>query len=228
MAARVLIILAVLAILPARVAHAREQRNGSLGATCVDKEIADRLAVKRRRRGADPRWFVKAQRHELSATGGYFVSDLFSATYIVGGAYTFHMTEDTAVEASFSVTHADAELARAIEDNRAQVVKDVYSRQLFASSLLLFYPAHGKMRIGGSIVHFDVHFDLGVGVVDSSTSRGAAGVGGVGLKFFMGKAWAFRIDARDHVYRQDLLDAKFLVNDVAVTAGLSLFLPLGF
>jgi hypothetical protein len=43
----------------------------------------------------------------------------------------------------------------------------------------------------------------------------------------MGKAVALRIDVRDHVYRQELLAERFLVNDVSMTAGLSLFLPLG-
>jgi hypothetical protein len=42
---------------------------------------------------------------------------------------------------------------------------------------------------------------------------------------FMGKAMAFRIDARNRTFRQELLDDRFLVNDTAVTASLSLFLP---
>lgn len=197
-------------------------------AECIDQELADKLAVKRKRRGRDPRDFVKAQRHELSAGGGWYVSDLFSATYVVGAAYTYHMTEDAAVEASFSMTHADAELARALEGGRVEVIDDTYARVTFATSALLWYPVHGKLRAGGSIVHFDIHLDLGVGVVDSPTSRGAAGVAGVGVKLFFGRAVALRIDARDHVYRQELLDSKFLVNDVSVTAGLSVFLPLGF
>jgi hypothetical protein len=41
----------------------------------------------------------------------------------------------------------------------------------------------------------------------------------------MGQAWAFRIDARNRTFRQDLLDERFLVNDAAITAGISLFLP---
>jgi outer membrane beta-barrel protein len=210
------------ALAPA-VAHARADR-----AACVDQELLDKLAVKRKRRGRDPRDFVKAQRHELSAAGGYYVSDLFSGTWVAGGSYTYHMTEDAAVEASFFYTHADAELARAIEDGRAEVVKDTYSPITFASSLLLWSPVHGKLRAGGSIVHFDIHLDLGVGVVDSETSRGAAGIWGVGVKLFSGRAMAIRIDARDHIYRQELLDERFLVNDFSVTAGLSLFLPFGF
>jgi outer membrane beta-barrel protein len=197
-------------------------------ADCIDQELADKLSVKRKRRGRIPREFVKAQRHELSLQGGWYVSDLFSGSPVTGFSYTFHMTEDAAVEASYVMTHHDSELARAIEDGRAQLIKDVYAPVSFASSTLLYYPMHGKLRVGGSIVYFDVHMDLGVGVVDSPTSRGAMGVGGLGFKLFWGKAVAIRFDARDHVYRQELLDSKFIVNDVSVTVGLSMFLPWGF
>jgi len=86
-------------------------------------------------------------------------------------------------------------------------------------------PVYGKLRLGGSIVHFDLHADIGVGVIDSKTSRGAAGVLGFGIKLFTGQAVAFRIDARNRTFRQDLLDERFLVNDSAITAGLSVFLP---
>jgi outer membrane beta-barrel protein len=196
-------------------------------AMCIDKEIADRLAVKRKRRGAVDRLFVKQQRHELTVSGGYYNSDLFSGTWMVGGAYTFHMTEQTAVEFGGAWTHANADVIRAIEEQRGEVLEDDYARVLFAESLLLWSPVYGKLRLGGSVVHFDIHLDAGVGVVDSATSRGAAGVAGLGMKIFAGRAVAFRIDARNRVFRQELLDESFLVNDAAVTAGLSLFLPFG-
>ncbi|MND02126.1 hypothetical protein D3C83_213960 [compost metagenome] len=48
---------------------------------------------------------------------------------------------------------------------------------------------------------------------------------GFGIKLFAGTAVAFRIDARNHTFRQELLDERFLVNDAQVTAGFSLFLP---
>ena len=59
----------------------------------------------------------------------------------------------------------------------------------------------------------------------SSTSRGAAGVVGFGVKLFMGQAVAFRLDARNRTFRQELLGERFLVNDSALTASLSVFLP---
>lgn len=192
---------------------------------CIDKEIADRLSVKRKRRGVVDRLFIKQARHEFSATGGYYLSDLFSATYVVGGSYTYHMTEDTAVEFSGAFTHANADTIVAIENGRVSVLDDAFARVTFVESALLWTPVYGKLRFGGTIMRFDIHLDLGVGVVDSQTSRGASGMAGVGLKLFVGKAVAFRIDVRDRVFRQELLDERFLVNDVAITSGISVFLP---
>jgi outer membrane beta-barrel protein len=194
-------------------------------AMCIDQEIADRLAIKRKRRGAVDRLFVKQGRHELSAGGGYYASDLLSGTYLVGGSYTYHMTDETAVEFAGWWTHANADLIRALESSRGVVLSDTYARMIFAESLLVWSPVYGKLRLGGSVVHFDLHADLGVGVIDSTTSRGAAGILGFGIKLFLGQAVAFRVDARNRTFRQELLDERFLVNDSAITASLSLFLP---
>jgi outer membrane beta-barrel protein len=192
---------------------------------CIDQEIADRLAIKRKRRGAVDRLFVKQGRHELSIDAGYYASDLLSGTYIAGGSYTYNMTDETAVEFAGWWTHANADVVRALEDKRGVVLTDTYARMIFAESLLVWSPVYGKLRLGGTIVHFDLHADAGVGVIDSNTSRGAAGVVGFGIKLFSGQAVAFRIDARDRTFRQDLLDERFLVNDLAITMGLSVFLP---
>jgi outer membrane beta-barrel protein len=192
---------------------------------CIDQEIADRLAIKRKRRGAVDRLFVKQHRHELAVGGGYYASDLLSGTYLLQGSYTFHMTDETAVEFAGAWTHANADIIRTLEDGRATVLEDTYARMIFGESLLVWSPVYGKLRLGGSIVHFDLHAEVGVGVIDSKTSRGASGVAGFGIKLFIGQAMAFRVDARNRTFRQELLDERFLVNDSAITASLSLFLP---
>ena len=192
---------------------------------CIDQEIADRLAIKRKRRGAVDRLFVKQGRHELTLGGGYYASDLLSGTWLTNGSYTYHMTDETAVEFGAAYTHANADVIRALEDKRGVVLTETYARMIFAESLLVWSPVYGKLRLGGAIVHFDLHADIGVGVIDSKTSRGASGVLGFGMRLFMGKAAAFRIDARNRTFRQELLDERFLVNDSAITASLSLFLP---
>jgi outer membrane beta-barrel protein len=172
------------------------------------------------------RIFVKQARHEVSTTGGYYVSDLFSSTWVAGGAYTFHMTESTAIELGVAFTHANADVVRAIEDGRATLLEDAYAPVRFVESLLVLTPVYGKLRLGGAIARFDLHADVGVGVVDSVTRRGVAGVAGVGMKLFVGNAVAIRLDARDRIFRQDLLAERFWVNDLSLTLGVSLFLPV--
>jgi outer membrane beta-barrel protein len=193
--------------------------------TCIDQDIADRLAVKRKRRGAVDRLFVKQHRHEITIGGGYLASDLLSGTYLVSASYTYHMTDETAVEFGGAFTHANADLIRSIEDNRGVVLTDTFADEWIGESLLVWSPVYGKLRLGGSIVHFDLHGDAGVGVIATDTSRGAAGVVGFGVRLFMGQAFAFRIDARDRIFRQELLDEQFLVNDTAITASISMFVP---
>lgn len=192
---------------------------------CIDQAIADRLALKRKRRGAVDRLFVKQARHELSLAGGYYASDLFSSTYIVGGSYGYYMTEETSVELAAAYARANADIIRALEDRRGQAIGDTSDRVMFFESLLMWHPIYGKLRLGGTIMHFDLGAGLGVGVVDAETSRGAAGALGLGAKLFVGRALAIRLDLRNRTFYQELLDQRFLVNDSAVTLGVSLFLP---
>ncbi|MEZ4359076.1 MAG: outer membrane beta-barrel domain-containing protein [Kofleriaceae bacterium] len=193
---------------------------------CIDQAIAERLAVKRKRRGAVDRLFVKQARHELTAGGGYYSSDLFSSTYILTGSYTYYMTEETGVEFAAAYTKANADIIRALEDRRGQALGDTAGRTVFFESLLMWAPIYGKLRLGGSVLHFDLNAGIGVGVVDSETSRGASGALGLGMKLFFGRALAVRLDARNRTFYQELLDKRFLVNDSAITLGLSLFLPM--
>jgi outer membrane beta-barrel protein len=192
---------------------------------CIDEDVKADLFAKRRQRTSRDRLFQQTNRHELSLQGGYYVSDVFDGTYVYGASYGYHMTEDLAVEASASrsqlISSGGPELERtfAVLQDRTQ---DVW---LFNADLV-WAPAHAKIRLGGSITHFDLYFVAGAGVVDSALSRDIAGNGGLGMKFFLGRAYAFRVDVRDHIFRQQLLSETMLVNDITVTAGLSLYLPM--
>ena len=193
---------------------------------CIDQNVKADLFAKRQMRGTRDRLFQQTNRHEIMLQGGYYVSDLFDGTYVFGAAYAYHMTEDLAVEASGSYTRitsgASAELERVFS-----VLGTTNRRQLMFNADLLWVPAHGKMRIGGSINHFDLYLAAGAGVVDSALSSDIAGNGGFGLKFFLGRAVAVRIDVRDYVYRQQLLSEKVFVNDLTTMLGVSLYLPVG-
>ena len=186
------------------------------GDACIDENIKADLFAKRRIRTTRDRLFQQTNRHELTIQGGYYVSDLFDGTYTYGAAYTYHMTEDLAVEASGGYTSIASaggpELERAF-----QVLQGKPRRQLTFDTDLVWVPAHAKMRLGGSITHLDLYVALGGGVVDSVLSSDLAGNGGIGMKFFLGHAVAIRFDVRDHIFREQLLAEKVFVNDLTTT-----------
>ena len=76
-------------------------------AQCVDEELKQDLVGGRHYRGVQERLFQKAFRHELSVMGGLYAADLYSSSWTLGGAYTFHFSEDLGLEASLARFFAD-------------------------------------------------------------------------------------------------------------------------
>jgi outer membrane beta-barrel protein len=192
---------------------------------CIDENVKADLFAKRKKRDVRDRLFQQTNRHELTLLGGYYVSDLFDGTYLVGGSYAYHMTEDFAVEAHGAWTHLGSSAEPGLE--RIFVLLGTGNRrELLFHADLVWSPAHGKLRLGGAIQHFDLYFAGGAGVIDSVLSSDIAGNAAVGLKFFLGRAIAIRFDVRSYVYRQQLLARKEWVNDVTSTIGFGVFLPV--
>jgi outer membrane beta-barrel protein len=201
---------------------------GAASADCVDEaEKARLLEAKRGRLSSVDRDVPKAGRHELSLWAGYYVSDLLDGTFVVTGAYTYHLTEDWGIEASFGWSKLRSSVASRLEADRGVSVLPPDDRVLLLFTDLVWAPLHGKAQLfTASIVHFDFYLVAGAGVIDNSTSLGAAGQFGVGMKMFLHPAVAVRVDVRDHLYQQQVLATHQYVNDFAVTLGLSLLLPV--
>jgi len=198
-------------------------------AQCIDEAIRDELNARRRYRGVQRRLFLKAGRHELSAMGGVYSADLLSSSYLLEGAYTFHVTEDLGLEAAFAYTRANSQLVRIIENDRGISLIRVDAPVFVYQAHLLWTLAYGKLRwFGGSITRFDFFLALGGGITDNQTARGLTFSGGVGFKFYLAKWLALRFDVRDQVLQQEILGESVVVNNVAATLGLSIFIPFGF
>lgn len=198
-------------------------------AQCIDEAIRDELNARRRYRGVQERLFLKAGRHELSFLGGFYANDLLSSSYLLQGAYTFHVSEDLGLEASFAYTRANSELVRIIEADRGISLVRIDAPVYVYQAHLLWNLAYGKLRwFASGITRFDFYLSLGGGVTDNQTARGLTFSGGFGLKFYLASWFALRIDVRDQVLQQELLGESAIVNNLAATLGLSLFLPFGF
>jgi outer membrane beta-barrel protein len=198
-------------------------------AQCIDEAIRDELNARRRYRGVQERLFQKARRHELSVMGGVYSADLLSSWYLAQGAYTFHVTEELGLEASFAYSRADSEIVRIIENDRGITLLRIDSPVYIYQAHVLWSVAYGKMRwFGGKIGRFDFYLSIGGGVTDNQSARGLTFSGGVGMKFYVGRWFAFRIDIRDQVLSQELLGESTIVNNVAATLGMSIFMPFRF
>jgi outer membrane beta-barrel protein len=199
------------------------------GAQCIDEAIRDELNARRQYRGVQERLFQKALRHEISALGGVYAADLMSSSWLAGGAYTFHFSEDLGLEASFGYTRAKAEVVKLIEDRLStDLVRENVPVFLYEGHLV-WSLAYGKLRwFGSHISRFDFNLALGGGVTDNRSARGLTFSGGFGLKFFPNSWLAVRIDVRDQVLSQELLGESRIVNNLIGTLGLSVFIPFGF
>jgi outer membrane beta-barrel protein len=199
-------------------------------AQCVDDELKQELIGGRHYRGVEDRLFTKAYRHELSAMGGYYAADLYSSNWLAGGAYTFHFSEDLALEASVAFTRFRSAVTDTYEARypEVQITQSTNNPGRLYFGHIVWSFAYGKLRwLGGGISRFDFNLALGAGVTDDSTALGLTGSAGFGAKLFFGKWFAVRWDVRDHLLREALLGDEHLVNDILVTLGASVFIPFG-
>jgi outer membrane beta-barrel protein len=195
-------------------------------AQCIDEAIRDELNARRRYRGVRERIFQKAGRFEVSVMGGVYAADLLSASYLVQGALSYHVTEDIGLEASFAYSRAESALVRLIEQDRGITLLRLDAPVFVYQAHLLWTLAYGKMRwFGAEIGRFDFFVALGGGITDNQTSRGLTGSFGLGAKFFIGEWFAIRFDVRDQILEQELLGESAIVNNLTATLGFSVFVP---
>lgn len=193
---------------------------------CVDDAIRDELNARRSYRGVQERVFQKALRHELSAFGGGYTADLTSSSYLAGGAYTFHLSEDLALEAYFGYTRQRAELVRIVEKRFATDLIREDARVFIYGGHLLWNLAYGKLRwFHARVSRFDFYLALGGGITDNSAARSLTFSGGFGLKFYPSSWFAVRLDVRDQLMNQELLGESRIVNNLLTSLGVSVFLP---
>ncbi len=195
-------------------------------AQCIDEAIRDELNARRRYRGVRERLFQKALRHELSVMGGIYAADLLSASYLLQAAYTFHVTEDLGLEASFAYSQSNSELVRIIENDRGISLIRIDAPVYVYQAHLIWTLAYGKLRwFGDGISRFDFNLAIGGGLTDNQTARGLTFSAGLGIKFFFDEWFSIRFDVRDQVLQQELLGESTIVNNLTATLGLSIFLP---
>jgi outer membrane beta-barrel protein len=195
-------------------------------ASCLEQTIVGELQARLRPRGVQARDFTKDGKLALTAHGGLFAGDLLSSSYLYGGALALFFTEDLGLELRFDRTHLaldiDAPLAEFFGDDRFES-----GAAYLALANLAWSPVHAKMKVAGSILHSDLLLLAGAGRLIHDSIQGVTFDAGVALELFTSRWVTLRIDIRDIVTLQEAVAETRLTNNLVITGGLSLWIPVG-
>jgi outer membrane beta-barrel protein len=187
--------------------------------TCLDGD-----ATGGRRKGVQRRDFLKRHRFELSGLGGFYASDALSSTYSYGGALAFYPSEDFGLEVL--VTRSPVQF-RLEEPFNAFTGEEHFKASTAWQGIasMLWSPIHAKFKFSEeTIVHGDVFAVAGAGRTFHESVMGLTWEAGAGMKLYLAKLVAFRLDVRDFLLPQEVLGRGRITNNVTVLGGLSVWL----
>ena len=194
--------------------------------SCIDQSLADQLGGELKPRGVQKKDFLKRRKLNLVMHGGLYAGDLTSSSWIAGGSLGFFFTEDFGIVAEFDLTpltlDLDEPLAQFFNDSRFEP-----AMAYVALGNLVWSPIHAKLKMGGGIVHSDFLLFAGGGRMFHDAVQGIAFDAGFALDMFVTKAMSIRLAARDLMAVQEVAAETRYTNNIVVTAGLSLWIPVG-
>jgi outer membrane beta-barrel protein len=193
--------------------------------SCLDQTIADELGQGYERKGVQKRDFLKRHRFELSGLGGFYASDVLSSTYVYGGALAFYPSEDFGIEGLVTKSPMEFRLEEPFtqfDRERRFIPGDAW--QVIGS--LLWSPIHAKFKFTDlTIIHGDMFLMAGAGRTDHDTVQGLTWEVGGGLKLYLARFFALRLDVRDFILAQEVLGRGRVANNVTTLVGVSVWLP---
>lgn len=175
------------------------------------------------RKGVQKRTFLKRMRFEISAIGGFVAGDVVSSTYTYGGALAFFPSEDFGLEAAATVMPVDFKLEEPYTGfDRRQRFSPGNALQVVAGVALT--PFHAKFKFTETnIVHGDLVLAAGAGQTFHESVQGMTFYGGVGIRLYLAKNLAIRVDFRDHVVGQEVVGRGRVGHNISILMGLSLW-----
>jgi len=229
------------------VAQEREQ----LLSEADSQELALPEASKRKRviQTLQRKNFMKIDRFEVGAMGGFVTNDPFINRYLINASVAYHVTEIFAVEANgtFSPDFGTGDYKPITEQiiTNNEVTPDISKIEFYAAANFQFSPIYGKVAVGkGNIINFDIYGVFGTGVVNTRDDLEALqAVGeeqatataaqfhptlnfGGGTRIIFSESFAARFEGRGlsfvEVIEGTTLEMK---NNFTVLAGVSFFFP---
>jgi len=191
--------------------------------SCLDETIADELGQGFKRKGVQKRDFLKKGKFELSGIGGFYASDVLSSTYVYGGSLAFYPSEDFGLEVLVTQSPIEFRLEAPFNQfDKEQHFTPQTALQIVGS--LLWSPMHAKFKFSDqTIIHGDIFFVAGAGRTDADSVQGLTWEAGAGLKLYLARFVALRLDVRDFILAQEVLGRGRVANNVTTLLGVSVW-----
>jgi outer membrane beta-barrel protein len=177
------------------------------------------------RRGVQKRDFLKRWRVEIAALGGWYAADALSSTYSYGAAVSAFLGQDFGIEAMVTRNR----MAFRLEEPFISFTGERHFEAGVAWNALaamLWSPIHAKLRWSEkSITHADLFFVAGGGRTFNDTVQGLTFQAGIGIKVYLGRFVSIRFDVRDLIMPQEVLGRGRTTHNIAVMAGLGVWVP---
>lgn len=153
------------------------------------------------------RKYSKTGKWQLGVLGGLVSSDPFLDTQSLGVSAGYHFNEYFSLSVmawKFMVSDSAAhQKFREFQGAEASTNKPNYYVGAEGSASLIY----GKLSLlGESIIYYDLYFTLGSGVTATETGKYFTPSVGIGQRFFLSNSFSLRIDFRQMVYRETLIE----------------------
>lgn len=184
------------------------------------------------------RLYSKKNRLSLQIGAGTVSTDPFLNVKSVSGGIGFHFSESLglyAIGRKYLVSDSSylTELRNGVTTGAATSANVNRPNSYFGGELQ-YSPFYGKMSLSGaSIIHYDAHFLLGLGVTDTESGKYSTPSIGFGPEFYLGKTVAVRLDYRLTYYSETIRERILTTRTTAgerdnfghhLTLGLEFFL----
>jgi len=182
------------------------------------------------------RFLPKSQRMEFFAGLGAQVNDAFFLNLGFQGRLAYHFSESMGLEiVGIMLSNSKRDVTNDLLNNKGVKTTSLVTPESYYGLDFSWTPIYGKMAfLDDNIVPFDLYFSMGGGLTNTNQkeSEGTVHIG-VGQKFAISKAFAFRWDLSWNFFSAKFKDPNKTTNQLEsssfdnlfITAGLSYYFP---
>lgn len=159
---------------------------------------------------------------EIGIYTGVFSIEDFGSNSVVGLRFAYHMTEDFAIELNYGLTEAK-ESSIEVLGGGIQLLSDDQREYSYYNISVLYNIFQGEVFFGSNTAYNTGFYILlgGGNTTFNENDYFTYSIGG-GLRFYFNDWIALHATAKDHIFKNDIIEEKF-TNNLEYTLGLSIY-----